>query len=160
SCRPRTAWLYRTYQAVNRHDRGSWRSCSSCLLKPKQKSKAITALPDSSTNGARCLTFGVGRGLARAFETGLLAFLHTRVAGEIIAVLQLRLQIGVELQQCASNTEPHRITLAADTAALHPHCDIIAAILPYGAQRFQQQFQIAKAREVFTGFLVIDDNIA
>src|SRR5690606_12803281 len=103
---------------------------------------------------ARNLALGVGRGLTRTLEAGLLTFLHTRVAGEEVARAHLWAQVGINLQQRAGNPQLDRVTLAADAAAANMHGDVVSLVLADGAQRLQQNIHIAKAREIIAAILI------
>src|SRR3984885_9605877 len=63
----------------------------------------------------------------RALLSVLLAFLHTRVAGQESVLAQRRTQLRVQLGEGARNAHAHRSGLAADAATLDlcAHLDLI-----------------------------------
>src|SRR5438093_13513224 len=75
----------------------------------------------------RRLTLAELRRLAGLVQAGLLALHDARVAREEAGALQGHTELGVELDERAGDPVPHRSGLAARTAAVYAHANVIAA---------------------------------
>src|SRR6188472_2392515 len=75
------------------------------------------------------LTLAELRTLARLLEAGLLALLDARVARQEAAALELAAQVGVGLEQRATDAVAQRAGLGGHAAAVHPRDDVHPALI-------------------------------
>src|SRR5262249_14872445 len=81
------------------------------------------------------LALGVGWGLAGALETGLLALLDTRVAGQETSPTHRTAQFGIDLEQCAGQTKLDRGCLSCNAATRYMDGYVIGGFQACQTQR-------------------------
>ena len=92
--------------------------------------------------------------------TGLLTFLHTRVASEQTSLLERRTEFAVELEKGSSDAEGDRASLTAVTTALYTSNDVDLVLeLSRGERGEGDTLEVVVGEKVFV-FLAVDDDLA